>query len=73
MKIKIFFTLKYLYMLNMVERNIGGRQTGHYTKYTDGYMYTDHKHLKVIYFLILNEIIEYLVEIFTVCFSKISI
>ena len=33
--------------------------TGHYTKSTDC-ICTEHKHLKVIYFRILTEIIEYL-------------
>ena len=56
----------------MIKRNIGGRCTRCYTKCTDGNMHTDHKYLKAIYFHILNKIIECLVEIFTVCFSKIS-
>ena len=48
--------------------------TGRYTKSTDCHMYcTDHENIKAIDFLILNEIVEYLIKILTVCLCEISV
>ena len=37
------------------------------------HIYTDHENMKTIYFLILNEIVEYFIKILKVCLCNIHI